>query len=240
MKIVQINLNKSRGAQDLIVQYMLESRMEVALVSEPNRIPRGNWLGDAYGLAAVYWSTDEPCSLSRRGSGYVFVKYKGYILGSCYFSPNANISDFRELLGNIEIVVAGMGRQKIIIGGNFNARARGWDRICNERGYILEEWATDREMIIMNEGRKSTCIRAQGSSVVDITMGTEMAVRGVSSWEVDEYTETLSDHRYIKIDVKESKDENLYRKRIFPKWNIKRLEEDWFNTSVSCGEWLNR
>lgn len=143
-------------------------------------------------------------------------------------------------MGNIEIVIAGMGRQKIIIGGDFNARARGWDKICNERGYILEEWATDREMIIMNEGRKSTCIRAQGSSVVDITMGTETAVRGVSSWEVDEYTETLSDHRYIKIDVKESKDENLYRKRIFPKWNIKRLEEDWFNTSVSCGEWLNR
>lgn len=54
MKIVQINLNKSRGAQDLMVQYMLEGRMEVAFVSEPNRIPRGKWLGDAYGLAAVY------------------------------------------------------------------------------------------------------------------------------------------------------------------------------------------
>lgn len=37
------------------------------------------------------------------------------------------------------------------------------------------------ELIVLNESRVSTCVRAQGSSVVDITIGTQMAVRGVSS-----------------------------------------------------------
>lgn len=75
-----------------------------------------------------------------------------------------------------------MRNQKIIMGeGDLNARSRMWSKKCNERGHILEEWIAERELVIINEGKTSTCVRAQGSSIVDITVGTETAVREVSS-----------------------------------------------------------
>lgn len=43
-----------------------------------------------------------------------------------------------------------------------------WSRKCNERGHILEEWIAERELVIINEGKTSTCVRAQGSSIVNI------------------------------------------------------------------------
>lgn len=224
-----------------MLQYMREGKVEVALVSEPNRVPGGNWLGDASGLAAVHWGTDEPCSLIERGWGYVFIEYKQHVLGSCYCSPNVDTNTFRRLLENVENVVSGVGARKILIGGDFNARSRGWDRKYNERGYILDEWINGMDLVVLNEGRVSTCVRAQGSSVVDITIGTEMAARGVSSWEVDAETETLSDHRYVRIGIEEGNKRNKpARGKIFPRWNLKKIERDWFITSVMCGRWLKK
>lgn len=240
MKLVQINLNRSRGAQDLMLQYMRESKMAVALVSEPNRIPRGNWLGDMSGLAAIHWETDEPCALIRRGPGYVLVKYKGYILRSCYCSPNVDTNVFKNLLGNIGNTIVGLDIQKIIIGGDLNARSRIWDRNYNERGYILEEWIAEKELVLVNEGKTSTCVRTQGSSIVDITVGTERTARGMSSWKVDTETETLSDHKYIRIEIDGKIEENrLPRGKIFPRWNMKKIDKDWFATTVICSGWLN-
>lgn len=71
MKILQINLNRSRGAQDLMLQYIKERKIEIALVSEPSRFPRGNWLGDVKGLAAVHWGGGalRPCE-TRGGICY--------------------------------------------------------------------------------------------------------------------------------------------------------------------------
>lgn len=46
------------------------------------------------------------------------------------------------------------------------------------------------ELVILNDGKDDTCVRAQGSSIVDITLGTEAAMKTVRIWEVDKYTET--------------------------------------------------
>lgn len=53
---------------------MLENKIGIALVSEPNCIPRGNWIGDASGLVAVYWGAGEICAVARRGKGYVAIE----------------------------------------------------------------------------------------------------------------------------------------------------------------------
>lgn len=54
MKIVQVNLNRSRAAQDLMIHYMRENKIKVALISEPNSIPKGNWIGDDKKLTAIF------------------------------------------------------------------------------------------------------------------------------------------------------------------------------------------
>lgn len=79
MKILQINLNRARGAHDLMLQYMRENGMGFALISEPNRIPKGNWIGDVKGLAAIHWGGEEPCVLINRGEGYVAIESGVYV-----------------------------------------------------------------------------------------------------------------------------------------------------------------
>lgn len=53
-------------------------------------------------------------------------------------------------------------------------------------------------------------------------------------------TETLSDHRYIRIVIDEKTETNrIHRGKIFPRWSIKGIDKDWFTTSIMYGEWLS-
>lgn len=56
-------------------------------------------------------------------------------------------------------------------------------------------------LVLLNKGRASTCVRPQKKSIVDITMVSPSAARGVSRWHVvdDLRGETLSDHRYVEV-----------------------------------------
>lgn len=116
MKLLQINLNRSGRAQDLMLQYMYENKIQLALVSEPNRIPRGNWLGDAIGLA-VHWGIGETCALVRRGKRYVVIEIGEYIIISTYCSPNVNREKFKKLLDEIGRNIDDNRSRKIIMGG---------------------------------------------------------------------------------------------------------------------------
>lgn len=196
MKLLQINLNRSGRAQDLMLQYMRENKIGIALVSEPNRIPRGNWVGDASGLAPIYWGVGETFALVRRGKGYVAIENGNHVLVSTYCSPNVDKEDLKELLEDIENNILISNRRRVIIGGDFNARSKLWDKKYNIKGRILEEWAHKLNMVILNDGEIETCTRAQGLSRVDVTLATEVAARETNNWEVDGATETLSDHIY--------------------------------------------
>lgn len=99
----------------------------------------------------------------------------------------------------------------------------------------------EKELVIINKGKKETCVRVQGSSVVDVTKGTIEAMSDIIGWEEDTETETLSDHRYIKIRAERS-EAGKYReggRKIFSKWNTKKCDKEWFDTSMVCSEWLN-
>lgn len=123
--------------------------------------------------------------------------------------------------------------------GDLNARSKLWDRKYNTRGYYLEEWMATNELVIMNDDKDETCIRAQGSSMVDITLGTEAAMKTVRIWEVDKYTETLSDHKYIQIKIdKKNKKDSYFGGMKFPRWNLGKIDKDWFAVSVLRGNWL--
>lgn len=100
-----------------MMQYIFEKNIGIALVSEPNKIPRGNWLGDAKGLAAVYWDKEEPYALVRRGEGYVMVECGEYQLMSVYCSPNVEKEVFLKLLEEIGNCIGNCKGDKVIIGG---------------------------------------------------------------------------------------------------------------------------
>lgn len=212
----------------------------MALVTEPNKIPSGNWLGETCGVAAICWNKDEPCALAGRGKGYVAAERGNFILVSMYCSPNARKIEFEKLIEDIENnILSKYKGKKVILGGDLNARARAWDRKYNFRGHLLEEWAANNELTLMNDGKADTCVRAQGSSMVDVTLGTEAAMKVFESWSVDEYTETLSDYKYIRIQTDSKDSMGGYAREIeFPKWNTSKINKDWFAASVLGGNWL--
>lgn len=82
-------------------------------------------------------------------------------------------------------------------------------------------------MIIMNDGKTATCTRAQGSSMVDVTVATEAAARNVKEWRVDAGTDSRSDHRYVRFRIEEGTTTKLQpRGKVFPRWSVTKLEKD--------------
>lgn len=52
---------------------------------------------------------------------------------------------------------------------------------------------------IANIGSTPTCVRSNGSSIIDLTWTTPDLADKIRNWE--ENTETLSDHAFIKFEV---------------------------------------
>lgn len=55
--------------------------------------------------------------------------------------------------------------------------------------------------MVLNDGKQETCVRAQGSSMVDVTISTEKVAREIREWVVESEAETLSDHKYISFKI---------------------------------------
>lgn len=52
--IIQININHSVGAQDILFQTMTEWKAELAIISEPHRIPDSlDWTADLKNTVAI-------------------------------------------------------------------------------------------------------------------------------------------------------------------------------------------
>lgn len=167
------------------------------------------------------------------------VKCGEYKLISVYCSPNAERDVFLKMLEDIGDCIGGYRGEKVIIGGDMNARSMLWDRKYNNRGFILEEWVDTKGLVVMNDGREDTCVRAQGSSRVDVTIATMAAAKEMRGWTVDVVAETLSDHKYITFRT-EGKvlGEMGNRGEIFPRWKVKKCDGKWFDVSIVGGAWL--
>lgn len=182
-------------------EVMREHDCRVTIVAEPNDIPGNNWKGDINGDAAICWAAGERCTLTYRGRGCLIMEWRGFYIGSVYFSPNAKKEGFIEMLERIGEITERL-RGKVIIGGDFNARSKCWDRTYNSRGNIIENWLNGQNLVVINKRGSNTCERPQGSSVVGITICNAQACRKIVKWEVLNDLETLSDHKYIKLEMK--------------------------------------
>lgn len=91
-------------------------------------------------------------------------------------------------------------------------------------------------LVCLNKGTEPTCVRPQGSSIVDLTFGTpDMAVR-IRTWMVLP-TVTLSDHRYVHASLSETTTQQ--RRRAGPperRWKVKALDEDLMRASLIASD----
>ncbi|XP_046629516.1 uncharacterized protein LOC124309827 [Neodiprion virginianus] len=221
-------------------QVVLEREIDVCLVSEPYATPSvATWLSSDDGRAAIYWRAEGNVrggSLVKRGRGYVAAKFGDIIAISVYISPNILIAEFTEHLDDLArvIQIAGNSGRGVLVGGDFNARSPTWDPSgSNRRGELLEEWAASCCVRLHNAGRTATCIRAQGSSVVDLTWSSVNLVPVIKGWRVLEETETLSDHRYISYEVGTPRRAEHRGRKGHMRWNWSKFSPEHLTDALS-------
>lgn len=183
------------------------------------------------------------------GYGYCWVGLDELTIIACYFSPNRAIGDMENQQAEIEKDARGRG-PKIIIGGDFNAKSKAWGSIKEDtRGLLLREWIESLDLLVLSEGRKPTFSRGEAESIIDITLGTREAAKGITDWEVPQ-EENLSDHNNIymnysgknrqersKRDEKASKETRkgwIFRAGDGDKFTevlMNELEKDWDKTA---------
>lgn len=149
-KILQINVNHSRAAQDLAIQKSLEDAFEVVCMSEPYTVPdRDTFFSDTMGTVAIYGNPSlcGRMNLVDRGRGFVAVATNSEILYSCYISPNIQFDDFEFILQELGDSIKNQEGKQIVITGDFNSKHSAWgSRIEDSRGRTLLDWITQYKL----------------------------------------------------------------------------------------------
>lgn len=99
----------------------------------------------------------------------------------------------------------------------------------DRRGELVEEWAATCDLGLINVGEIPTCVRPQGSSVIDLTWISPCLLERVGSWMVLEDMETLSDHQYVQFVIRDANSRYCRsRNNTQKKWNFAKLDCDLF------------
>lgn len=107
LKILQVNLNHCRVAQDLMIKFIEEEGIDVAILSDPYRISDNgcDMLTDTKTGRAAIMVTGKQVSVANiiRDSEFVSARVGDYQIYSCYATPNPNTRDaFNNLLLRLE------------------------------------------------------------------------------------------------------------------------------------------
>lgn len=198
-------MNHCRSAQDLLLQKEIELKIGISIISEPYRIPDNvTWVSSINQKAAIHWNyqfVDSCGMMTVKGVHSVAMRWKHFNIVSCYISPNADDDEYTLFLEELDQIVNDLRYQKTIIAGDFNAKDTLWGaRYTNSRGEKLSRWISSKDIRLLNDGISPTCIRHQGTSIVDLTWATADISCRIMSWEVmNEFTD--SDHAYIKYEL---------------------------------------
>ncbi len=120
----------------------------------------------------------------------------------------------------------------LVIGADTNAHSGMWgSSVPNGRGDDLEEFISNRNLIVANVGCVPTFKSHLGESIIDVVLLNQAANNclDMRDWRVEE-TETFSDHRYVSFKVGKYKPEKReYR-------NLKKANWDVFKDELRKAE----
>ena len=256
IKVLQINLNRCKGAHDELTEKVKRNSVELCIISEANpRISSENsrkdegWIADKEGDAVLWWTgiNKKHRILNRnvsKGIATILLDSGIYIM-SCYVSPNPERRDeFKQYLIDAARLIVDNNSQMKLIAGDFNARSTTWgDKTTTERGADVEEWAATLDLNVINDGRVPTFRKCMlpgprrdhtvvAESWIDLTLTTRPA--RIIKWQVNEMEESGSDHQYIEyaIETKRTEEQTPARKG----WKGKNLRREDLHRSIddSC------
>ncbi|EFN69783.1 hypothetical protein EAG_00383, partial [Camponotus floridanus] len=159
VRFIQINLNRSWGALDLLRQYMVEADIGLAIVAEPpSRLEESNtYFKSLNDLAAILWRPEGlnnlSCRVLERGHGFVIAQMGNVCVTSCYVSPNVNNDIFCRTLDNLSNSISRLATQPFLVCGDFNAHSTLWgSATSNRRGELVARWSAMLDLRLLNTG----------------------------------------------------------------------------------------
>ncbi|XP_011860135.1 PREDICTED: uncharacterized protein LOC105557496 [Vollenhovia emeryi] len=193
----QANLNHARQAQDLFLHTLAERGCGVGVIAEPYSIPNSpNWAGSADGSVAITWrrtgQRHVPWTKAKEGEGWVIVECGTLSIMGVYLRPSLSRAEVEERLDEMESELRGVLPGPILVAGDFNVKSADWgSRRPDAKGAVIAAWAARLGLRLENRGNASTCVRAQGESIVDLAWTSPKAARWMEGWRVVEEVETL-------------------------------------------------
>jgi len=106
-----------------------------------------------------------------------------FFIVSVYIAPSESDRDFNVTLDRLSAIICMTGA--CIISGDFNAKSLSWGSPRTDwRGSVLERWAAGLDLRIMNMNivNEPTCVRTNGSSIIDLTWSSASICRLFSNW----------------------------------------------------------
>lgn len=220
---------------------MIDLQTGLCVVAEPVKIPDSPyWFGSNDGRAAIRCNSEilrRSCLLVKRGRHFVAVKCDDVIVISSYVSPNLSLTGFLDFLEELSEAVRDLNG-KVILCGDYNAKSALWGfPVTDTRGAYVEKWAAACDLRLQNTGNSPTCVRPQGSSIVDLTWVSSLAIGLVDGWMVRSDIETLSDHLYVTFTVG-NRPACAGGNALSRRWNLSKMDGATFALSLewACGD----
>lgn len=241
VKILQANINRSGRSLDLLLHHAKELEVGLLLVSEPSRIVNSDkWFVSKDNSAAIYYDMSFlklRCRLAKQGSRFVAVYCGPYLVISVYISPNVGLFEYNSFLDELSGVLSSRV-DKVIIAGDFNAKDSLWgSRINNNKGLLVTRWAAERDLRIINSGNAPTCVRPQGTSIIDLTWASPDLLPLIKDWQVKEDLESLSDHLYIYFKLCTGRPGLPPHRGISRRWNLRKFDKDFYKAALIWRGW---
>lgn len=233
-------MHRSRTADDLLSQYQREKGIDLLIISEQYKEKTGTgWYADSLGTAAIWIPNPKHRLMVNQGisEGHCWIKLNDITYVSCYFTPNEAIADFERKLDLLEDTIR-VNRGKIIVAGDFNAKASEWGaNRTDSRGRRVLELMARTGLVCLNTGNTTTFRRVGYTETVpDLTFASETVAGCVCDWKVlEDYT--ASDHQYIWYTVRRRTTSVKQWRTTTTKWNVRKLNEPALvNTIDACCE----
>lgn len=201
VNILQINLNRSIKAFDLLTQRAREKKADLILISEPPiRATKKTTITSTNGWSAItLWNKRTPITNRGEGQHFCFITVDNFTVYSTYISPNCSTREYEDFLDELS---TSMRRNKhdrnLVIGGDFNAAHTNWgSNRDSAKGTALAEWTASQDLHLLNTPG-ITFSRRRHKSTLDLTFCSEDLLPKLANWSILSKMESLSDHFYIQ------------------------------------------
>ncbi|XP_070067110.1 uncharacterized protein [Drosophila virilis] len=200
-KLLETGKVRIGAAQDLLAQTTRETRIDVAIISEPYTPKHIEVWHESLDAGAALWSCGQaPYQLTQRMArkGFARAKCGRIYVYSCYIPPSIPLAEYTAIIE--DIAQDAHGKSPVIIAGDFNAWATEWGSSrTTPRGTILLDIFASLNVCLLNIGTRSTYSKAGRESIIELTFASPDVARD-AKWHVsDVYTH--SDHFAVITDT---------------------------------------